>query len=114
MDRYSLRDTDIDTYDYRSEKQYVEYCLLVLKKMRKRPMTTREIHYAMGELWNKRFPLGDCLGSLIAWGEITVIHGYINKYLKEKRELKKVESKGYTIVPSKKAQGEIEPYWDQI
>ncbi len=93
---------EIDIIDYRTTPAYTEYCRLVLKAMPKgQKLSTRSIREAVGDLINPRYPLGDVLLTLTAQGELTLIQGYIDFYVRERKMRHAVPVSRYNGRPPK-------------
>jgi hypothetical protein len=93
---------EIDPMDYRATTPYHEYCKLVLRSMPKgQKLSTRSIREAMGDLYSVKYPLGDVLLTLTAQGEITLIGGYIDFYIREQKVLRRAVPGTYNGRPPK-------------
>jgi hypothetical protein len=93
---------EIDPMDYRATTPYHEYCKLVLRSMPKgQKLSTRSIREAMGDLYSVKYPLGDVLLTLTAQGEITLIGGYIDFYIREQKVLRRAVPGTYNGRPLK-------------
>jgi hypothetical protein len=95
-------DNEIDIIDYRTTPAYREYCKLVLRSMPKgQKLSTRMIRLALGDFYSVKYPLGDVLLTLTAQGEITLIGGYIDFYIREQKVLRRAVPGTYNGRPPK-------------